>query len=41
MNPKLLHSQFETLEPPEGALEVDVSPPPEAIADEIRRKLGL
>jgi gluconokinase len=41
MNPALLHSQFETLEAPEGALEVDVSPPPSAIAAEIRRKLGL
>jgi gluconokinase len=41
MNPKLLHSQFETLEPPADALRVDVTPPPEAIAAEIRRKLGL
>jgi gluconokinase len=41
MNPKLLHSQFETLEPPEGALQVDVSPPPADIAAEIRRKLGI
>jgi gluconokinase len=41
MNPNLLHSQFETLEPPEEAFQVDVSPPPEAVAAEIRRKLGL
>jgi gluconokinase len=41
MNPGLLHSQFETLEPPEGALRVDITPSPEAIAAEIRRQLGL
>ena len=41
MNPKLLHSQFETLEPPDGALQVDIGPPPEAVAAEIRRKLAL
>lgn len=41
MNPALLHSQFETLEPPEDAVTVDVAPPPEAIAAEIRRRLGL
>jgi gluconokinase len=41
MNPGLLHSQFETLEPPEHAVRVDVSPPPDAIAADIRRRLGL
>jgi gluconokinase len=41
MNPHLLHSQFETLEPPENALQVDVTPSPEIIAAEIRQKLGL
>jgi gluconokinase len=41
MNPGLLHSQFETLEPPEHAVQVDIAPPPEVIADEIRRKLGV
>ena len=41
MNPRLLQSQFETLEPPAEALRVDVSPPPDAIAAEIRRRLGL
>ena len=41
MNPSLLHSQFETLEPPEHSLAVDVTPPPEVIAARIRRELGL
>jgi gluconokinase len=41
MNPGLLHSQFETLQPPDNAIEVDIAPPPEQIAAEIRRKLGL
>jgi gluconokinase len=41
MDPTLLQSQFEALEVPEGALRVDVTPAPEVIAAEIRRKLGL
>jgi gluconokinase len=41
MNPGLLHSQFETLEPPEHALQIDITPGPEAIAAEIRRRFGL
>jgi len=41
MNPGLLHSQFEALEPPEDAVRVDVTPAPEAIAAEVRRQLGL
>jgi gluconokinase len=41
MNPALLHSQFETLEPPDHAIRVDIAPPPEAIAAEIRIKIGL
>jgi gluconokinase len=41
MNPNLLHSQFETLEPPENAIAVDIAPPPDEIAAAIRRKLGL
>jgi len=41
MNPGLLHSQFETLEPPGDALQVDIAPPPEVIAAEVRRQLGL
>jgi gluconokinase len=41
MNPGLLHSQFETLEPPEDALPVDITPAPEAIAAQIHHQLGL
>jgi gluconokinase len=41
MNPALLESQFETLEPPEGDVRVDAAPPPGVIAAEIRRRLGL
>jgi gluconokinase len=41
MDPGLLHSQFETLEPPEHAIAIDVAPPPEEIAAEIRRKLTV
>jgi gluconokinase len=43
MNPKLLHSQFEALERPVAPddVEVDITPPPDAIAAEIRRKLGV
>jgi gluconokinase len=41
MDPTLLQSQLETLEPPQGAVRVDVTPAPEVIAAEIRRKLGL
>ena len=41
MNPGLLHSQFEALEPPEEAVRVDITPPPEGIAAAIRQKLGL
>jgi gluconokinase len=41
MNPALLESQFEVLEPPEGDVQVDATPPPEVIAAEIRRRLGL
>jgi gluconokinase len=38
-DPKLLSSQFETLEEPQRALVVDVAQPPEAIVDEIVRRL--
>lgn len=41
MNPALLHSQFEALQPPEHALRVDVAPPPDQIAAEIRERLSL
>lgn len=41
MNPGLLRSQFEALEPPVDAVRVDVTPTPEEIVVEIRRKLSL
>lgn len=41
MNPGLLHSQFEALEPPEHALPIDIGPSPEVIAGEIQRQLGV
>lgn len=41
MNPALLHSQFETLEPPDDALKVDVTPPPGEVAAAVRAGLGL
>jgi gluconokinase len=41
MNPTLLHSQFEALEPPADAVRVEVSDPPDAIVRTIRRKLGV
>ncbi len=41
MNPTLLHSQFEALEPPADAIRVDIAPAPEIIAAEVKKKLGL
>ena len=41
MNPKLLESQFETLEEPEGHLAIDVSSAPAEIVKNIREHLGL
>ena len=41
MNPALLHSQFEALEPPADALWVEVTATPEAVVAEIRQKLRL
>jgi gluconokinase len=41
MDPALLQSQFEALEPPADALRVDITPAPEVVVAEIRRKLGL
>jgi gluconokinase len=40
-NPVLLRSQFDDLEEPHDALQVDISPPPETIADSIIEALGL
>ncbi|MBN9521663.1 gluconokinase [bacterium] len=41
MNPDLLRSQFAALEPPAGEVVVDVAPPPDEVAGDVRRKLGL
>lgn len=41
MPPSLLGSQLDTLEPPEGALPVDVTPPLEVVVARIREGLGL
>jgi gluconokinase len=41
MNPALFSSQLETLEPPDEAVDVDVTPSPAEIAAEIRRKLEI
>jgi gluconokinase len=41
MNPALLDSQFDTLEEPTAAVEVDVSSSPEEIVQDIRGRLGL
>jgi gluconokinase len=43
MPPGLLRSQFEALERPVAPddVEVDITPPPDAIAKEIRKKLGV
>jgi gluconokinase len=40
-NPALLQSQFDDLEEPQGVLEVDISLPPEVIANSIIAALGL
>lgn len=40
MNPDLLQSQFDTLEEPRDAIVVDASMAPEAIVEEIKRRLG-
>ncbi len=39
--PDLLDSQLDTLEPPAGALRVDGTPAPDAVAAAVRRELGL
>jgi gluconokinase len=41
MDPALLQSQFEALEPPAGTVHVEITRPPELIAAEIRRQLEL
>jgi gluconokinase len=41
MNPALLQSQFEDLEPPADALRVDIGHSPEVIAAEVRAKLKI
>lgn len=41
MNPGLLHSQFEALEPPTDAIRIDVRKTPEEAAEEIRQKLDI
>ena len=41
MKPDMLRSQFEALEVPAGAIVVNVERSPEAVADEIRERLGL
>jgi gluconokinase len=41
MAPGLLPSQLADLEPPEGVLTVDVTPPPDQLVSAIRRGLGL
>jgi gluconokinase len=41
MPASLLKSQFETLEPPRGAIEVDVAQPVEASVARIRSSLGM
>ena len=41
MNPALLASQFEDLEPPEHAIRVEINHPPPELVAEIRTKLGI
>jgi len=41
MNQDLLASQFDTLEAPRNAIEVDIAAAPETIVAEIRKRLGI
>jgi len=41
MKPEMLRSQFETLEPPTGALSVDITQTPDASVAQIRRAFSL
>jgi gluconokinase len=40
MNPNLLHSQFDTLEEPQNAINLDISPTPEEIVESACQKLA-
>ena len=40
MNPALLQSQFEALEPPENALRIDIDASPEELAGRVAQRLG-
>jgi len=41
MNPTLLHSQLETLEPAQDAIQLDITANPEVLAAEIQGRLSL
>jgi gluconokinase len=41
MPPALLGSQLDTLEPPEDALSIDVTPPPDVVVANVLKALGL
>ena len=41
MNPNLLDSQFETLEEPDDALQIDIGSSPDAIVEIIRQRLCI
>ncbi len=41
MRPEMADSQFATLEPPDGALTLDVALPPDELVARIRRALGV
>ena len=41
MNPALLQSQFEALEPPRDAVHIDVDAAPEVLADRLAKRLDL
>ena len=41
MKPDMLRSQFETLEPPQNAVSIDIAQTPDAIVAQIRHKLGV
>jgi gluconokinase len=41
MNPALVKSQFDTLEPPQTALTLDASLPPAVLVEQVRKALGI